>query len=142
MADLDPLIRFRKYSVDEKRRFLARLYEESEKLAAARAEAEENIKEETKLAQELGTAEALSDLGVYAEAMRHKIKKIQDTVKKLETRIAAAQEDMRTAFAEMKKVEITQRNREQREQEELKRKEDNTLDEVAIENYRRQKDEE
>lgn len=142
MADLDPLIRFRKYGVDEKRRFLARLYEEAEKLAEAKTEAEEDIKEETRLAQEIGTAEALSDLGVYTEAMRGKIKKINEATKKLEMRIAAAQEDMRMAFSEMKKVEITQRNRSKREQDKLNRKEENTLDEIAIENYRRQKDEE
>lgn len=75
MADLDPLIRYRKYGVDEKRRFLARLYEEAEKLEAARQEAEENIEKERRLAEELGSAESLSALGRYTEAMRRKIKK-------------------------------------------------------------------
>lgn len=55
----------------------------------------------------------------------------------MENRIAAAQEDMRNAFAEMKKVEITQRGRKEREQSEEQQKEDNELDEIAIENYRR-----
>lgn len=137
MADLDPLIRYRKYGVDEKRRFLARLYEEAEKLEAARQEAEENIEKERRLAEELGSAESLSALGRYTEAMRRKIKKIDESITKMENRIAAAQEDMRNAFAEMKKVEITQRGRKEREQSEEQQKEDNELDEIAIENYRR-----
>lgn len=137
MADLDPLIRYRKYGVDEKRRFLARLYEEAEKLEAAKQEAEDNIEKERRLAEELGSAEALSALGRYTEAMRRKIKKIDESIAKMENRIAAAQEDMRNAFAEMKKVEITQRGRKERAQNEERQKEDNELDEIAIENYRR-----
>lgn len=141
MADLDPLIRYRKYGVDEKRRFLARLYEEAEKLEAARQDAEENVAKERRLAEELGSAEALSALGAYMEAMRLKIKKIDESISKMEKRIAAAQEDMRNAFAEMKKVEITQRGRKEREQSEEQQKEDNELDEIAIGNYRRRTDE-
>lgn len=137
MADLDPLIRYRKYGVDEKRRFLARLYEETEKLEEAKQEAEDNIEKERRLAEELGSAEALSALGRYTEAMRRKIKKIDESIAKMENRIAAAQEDMRNAFAEMKKVEITQRGRKERAQNEERQKEDNELDEIAIENYRR-----
>ena len=56
---------------------------------------------------------------------------------KMDTRIAAAQEDMRAAFAEMKKVEITQRVRDEKDAAAQKRKEESELDEIALEGYRR-----
>ena len=43
----------------------------------------------------------------------------------------------RAAFAELKKVQITQRNREAEERAEEQAKEDRELDEIALEGYRR-----
>ena len=55
----------------------------------------------------------------------------------MEARSALAQEDMRAAFAEMKKIEIVDRNRQEREDAELKAKETRELDDIAIDQYRR-----
>ena len=137
MPNLDPLIRYRKHSVDEKRRFLAKLYNEVKTLQDAKEEATLNLEKENKIAKELGTADALSDLGRFTEATREGIKFIDSAIEKLEARIEIAQEEMREAFAELKKIEITQRNRKEQEKAEETRKENSELDEVAIENYRR-----
>jgi flagellar export protein FliJ len=137
MANLDPLIRYRKHGVDEKRRFLAKLYNEVKTLQDAKEEASKNLEEETRIAKEMGTAEALSDLGKFTEATREGIKFIDTAIEKLEARIDIAQEEMREAFAELKKIEITQRNREEQEKAEESRKENSELDDIAIENYRR-----
>ncbi len=141
MADLDPLVRYRKHGVDEKRRILAELYQQAEKLERQKTAIEEQVEEETKLAEGMATAEASAYLGRYLEGARTKIETLNGHIRQMEIRIAVAQEDMRTAFAEMKKVEITQRNRKDKEKAAEKKKEDQELDEVAIENYRRrQKD--
>ena len=142
MADLDSLIRYRKHAVDEKRRMLAKLYEQAESMAQAKKELEEKLEEETRIAHEIGTAESYSDLGNYSVAMKKKIKGFGDSIKEMDVRIAAAQEDMRAAFAELKKIEITQRNREEREEAEIKRKEDIELGEIALDGYRRALEEE
>jgi hypothetical protein len=44
---------------------------------------------------------------------------------------------MRAAFAEMKKIEIVQRTRQEKEEAELNRKEAQELDEIGIEVFRR-----
>lgn len=135
MADLDPLIRFRRHIVDEKRRFLARLYEESEQLQKTKEEEKDSLAKETQIAHALGTAEALSDLGKYSEATKKRIKTLDNAIRKMEMRIAAAQEDMRAAFAELKKIEIIHRRREEAEEAEEKHKEDQELDEIALGTY-------
>ena len=52
-----------------------------------------------------------------------------------------AQEDMRNAFAEMKKIEMTQENREAQKKSEENRKEVQELDEIALDGYRRRLEE-
>ncbi len=142
MADLDPLIRYRKHGVDQKQKALAELYRQAEELEQQKHAIEAEMDKERQLAEAMGSAEAAAYLGRYLDGARLRLKQLADQIRKMETRIAVAQEDMRNAFAEMKKVEITQRNREDREQAVQKRKEDQELDEIAIETYRRAQDDE
>src|SRR5271154_2016122 len=114
MADLRPLIRFRKHGVDEKRRFLAQLFREAEVVERQKKVIEDQMKKEIDLGREMGT-DAQTYLGKYLQGARRKVKALELSIKKMEVRIAAAQEDIRESFAEMKKVEITQRNRDARE---------------------------
>lgn len=141
MADLEPLIRYRKHGVDEKQRFLAQLYREAEKIEQQKKIIEDQIEREKKLALEMATADAQAYLGKYLEGARRKVKALEKSIEKMNVRIAAATEDMRAAFAEMKKVEIVQENRLKREEAEQKKKEDRELDEIAIEGFRRKKEE-
>ncbi len=142
MADLDPLIRYRKHIVDEKKRVLAKLYEETQALEAEKEKTAEEIARERALARESGDPQTLSFLGQYVAAAGRKIEKLQDGIKALELRIAIAQEDMRGAFAELKKVEIVSRNRDKAAAKEDKRKEDMAFDEIALDGFRRRQDEE
>lgn len=137
MADLDPLIRLRKHAVDEKQRAVAQLYREAENLEKQKKVVEDQMAHEKKLAEEMGRPEAISFYTRYAEGARKKIAALQMSIKKMESRIEAAQEDMRAAFAEMKKVQITQTRREKREEKARQKKEDELLDEVALDQYRR-----
>lgn len=142
MADLEPLIKYRKHTVDEKRRFLAQLYRESEQIERQKQAVEKQMEREIALAKDMGTTDASAFLNKYLEGARRKIKALEGSLRKMDVRIAAAQEDMRGVFAEMKKVEIIQRNREERAAAAQKKKDDQELDEVAIEQYRRKLDEE
>ena len=47
---------------------------------------------------------------------------------------------MRRAFAELKKIEITQERREDEEEKAINKKESAELDEIAIEGFRRKQD--
>ncbi len=141
MADLDPLIKLRKHTVDEKRRALADLYRQTEKLAQQKKAVQDQMEREKKLAEEMATAEASAYLGRYLEGARKKIKAFDQSIRKLETRIAVAQEDVRGAFAEVKKIEITQRNRKAREKAKKDKKDSQELDEIGIEIHRRKEEE-
>ena len=141
MADLDPLIRYRKHGVDEKQRVLARLYGISEQLEAEKQALIDQMDKEKELAKQSESVDTATFLGNYLTNARKKIDSIDRKRRKLEAEIAVAQEDMRNAFAEMKKVEITQRKRDERERAEEQAKEDRDLDEIALEGYRRKLDE-
>lgn len=142
MADLDPLIRVRKHAVEEKQRLLAGLYRQAEELEKQKKAIAQQIEKEKQLSREMGTIEASAFLGLFIEGAKKKIRAIEKDIRQMETRIAIAQEDMRGAFAEMKKVEITQRSRKNREKADKNRKESQELDEIAIEQFRRKNKEE
>ena len=116
MADLKALIRLRKHTVDEKRRFLARLYRETENLDRAKTKVEDQMENEKELSVGMKTAEASAYYGRYAEGARSKIKLFEVAISTMEGRIDIAREDMRDAFAELKKIEITDRKRKEREE--------------------------
>lgn len=138
MADLEPLIRLRKHAVDEKQRAVAQLYREAENLEKQKKVVEDQMAHEKRLAEEMNRPEAIAFYTRYAEGARKKIAVLQSSIKKMEGRIEAAQEDMRAAFAEMKKIQITQNRREKREAKAVQKKEDAQMDDIAIEQYRRQ----
>ena len=139
MADLKPLIRFRKHLVDEKQKMLSQLYRDAEKIEQSKQAIVDQMDKESTLAAEMGSTEAHAYLGRYLEGARKKIKALELSLKKMEVRIAAAQEDIRGAFAEMKKVEIIQTRREDDEEKAEQKKENNTLDEMGIERFNKDK---
>jgi flagellar FliJ protein len=141
MADLDPLIRVRRHVVDQKQKFLAELYRQSEELANQKNTLNEQLAEEREKIKDMGP-EMLSYFGPYTEAVKVRVKDIEEAARKLDVRIDIAREDMREAFADLKKIEITQERREAEEQKELDKRETADLDEIGIETYRRRQNEE
>lgn len=140
MADLEALIRVRRHAVEQKQKFLAELYKQADELEGQKESMLTTLAEERKTVDEMGV-EALGYFGHYSEAVRGRVEDIDEAMKKLNRRIEIAREDMRDAFAELKKVEITQERREAEEDKELKKKESDILDEVALEGYRRRAEE-
>lgn len=140
MADLNPLIRVRKHALEQKQKFVAELYRQAEELENQKKTLLEQLEEERTKIQEMGV-EMLSYFGPYADAVKDRVTEIDEASTTLETRIEIAREDMRAAFAELKKIELTQEAREDEEQKELNKKESDDLDEIAIENFRRKQEE-
>lgn len=140
MADLKPLIRHRKHIVDQKQKFLAELYRQAEELQEKKEALQEQIDGEIRLAEKMNDAQTQTYLGHYLEGARHKMQDIDDSIEQMNVRIEAAREEVRLAFADMKKIEITQRQREEREEEELRKKEDKELDEIGLDVYRRRQE--
>lgn len=141
MADLNPLIRVRRHAVEQKQKFLAELYRQAEELEAHKRALQEQLAIETERAHALNAIDALSDLSRYSAAVHDRIADIDEARGQLEIRIEAAREDMREAFAEVKKIEITQNRREEEEAIELLKKEADELDAIGIELHRRRQEE-
>lgn len=139
MADLNPLIRYKKFQLDEKRKNLSRLYEQMDVLLGTKSsmlnelEAEKNL-----VSQNPEDIFALQNLSHYSSASKKRIAKTNTDIGKLEARIEIAREDMRLTFGDLKKIEITQENRLDEEAKKLEAKETALFDEIGLEMHRRQ----
>ncbi len=134
MAELDGLIRVRKHEVDERQKYLAELYEQAERLQGERdaLESERAIeREKTKKADPYFQAFFAS----YSKEVDKKIERIDNNRTKLENRITLAQDQVREAFAELKKIEMVDERRKAEILKEIEKKESDFLDEVAINRF-------
>ncbi len=136
MADLSGLIRVRKHTVEQKQKVVAELYRQVEGLLSQKTDLLDNLKLEEEKLKDL-QVEMLSYFGPYSEAVKGRVEEIDKKNKILEKRIQIAQEDMRAAYSELKKVEITQRQREAEEAKQIAKKESDELDAIAIDGFRR-----
>lgn len=141
MAELENLKKFRKHQVDEKRKVLANLYKESEALDQKKQNILDEIDTERTHVANSDDHHTQSYFNTYLESMKGKIEILDNAREKMKTRIDFAREDVRNAFAEFKKIEITQRERKKKERKALDKKESDELDEIAIEGFRRKEDE-
>ncbi len=136
MAELLPLIRVRRHAIEQKQKFLAQLYRQAEEMKEQRDTLETQLAIEAEKTKEMG-AEMMEFFVPYANSVRGRIEEIDEERERHEERIKRAQDDMREAFSELKKIEIIDDRRAAEELAELEKKEAELLDEVAIENFRR-----
>jgi flagellar FliJ protein len=137
MADLRALIRLRQHTVDEKQKVLGELYRQAEALEARRTHFREQIKKERQVLSDNPIVEMLAYFGLFQKAAERDIQRIGGQLMKLETRIRIAQDDMRAAFTELKRIEIVQQNRDAEDAAAQQRKETKELDDIGIEGFRR-----
>ncbi len=138
MARLDPLIKVRRHLVEEKQRVLADLYRQQEALRAQKEQLLlELAREQALVDADMTNFEARAWLTTYIAGVQKKSDLIDAAVQKLETRILIATDDMRTAFAELKKIEITDRERKKREKKAIEDKSVQELDDIGIEAFAR-----
>lgn len=139
MADLDPLIRLNRFQLEEKQRFLSRLYRDIERLQLNKKGMLDSVESEKEVTdQDLDNITLIQAYLAYIGRVRQDVAKIDNEVARIEDRIALAIEEMREAFGELKKIEITRDRRLQELADENKAREDALFSEIALEIYRRQ----
>jgi len=140
MAKLDSLIRVRKHTVEQLQKSLAELYRKAEELKTERDALETELAIESEKSRIL-QPDMLKYFSSYVKQTRKTIDKIDRSREKLEKQIKLAQEQLREAFAEQKKIEIINKRRKDVEAAKEEKKESQELDEIAIECFRRRSEE-
>ncbi len=141
MADLNPLIRLRRHAVDEKQKALSELYRQVEAFEARKRHLLEQLETERQILATATQVEMIAYFGRFSDAVAKDVERLNGQIARLEGRIRVAQDDIRNAFADLKRVEIVQRNREAEEDKKAEAKETNELDAIGIEGFRRNKEE-
>lgn len=136
MAELDSLIRVRTHAIEQKQKFLAELYRKAEELKQQRLDFIAQMQKEKENIQDMGM-EMFVYYENYVKSAKERIAEIEVSEKQLDVRIVAAQDDMRDAFAELKKIEIIQEQRIAEEKAAQNKKESDLMDEIGIDGFRR-----
>jgi flagellar protein FliJ len=128
------LIRFHRFQLDEKRRNLKELEERASEIETALSDLAAKIEAEKNVASE--NYEAGKDFASFIQAALGRREKLDDELLEAQQRVDVAREDVREAFSEVKKYEITKANRDTDAALETTRREQIDLDEVALNNHR------
>lgn len=140
MARLDSLIRFKKHGLDEKQKALGELNALLSKLENDLVELEAEKDNEVEVAkQDIMLQMAMPQ---YLDAYKKRKEKIEQAIQNVEVRIEKAVDEIRDAFAELKKYQIVEERRKDREEKEILKKETQNFDQIAIERFARNKDSE
>lgn len=142
MANLKSLIKLRRHNVDEKQKALAQLYREIETIENSKNVLIERLRSEREVLDKSGTLEMYAYFGRFSQNIQRMLERLNLEKQKLETRISIAQDDVREAFANMKRIEIVQREREKAEKKKQDDKETREMDEIGLDGFRRREDEE
>lgn len=140
MADLAALIRLKQHTVEEKQKVLGEILRQVEALENRKVELFARLEKERKALDENLTLETSAYYGRFEGVIRGNIAQIDTEIQKLETRLNLAQEEVRVAFADKKRVEIVHARRKAEEAQELKDKESQEMDAIGIEGFRRKED--
>ena len=137
MSALPTLIRASKWTMEEKRRTLVGLETLMANLVTAREQIEHELEREQRSARQ--DEEALVFYGNYARAVVHRRETLDLSTADLQKKIDVAHQEVTEAFQEVRRYETVWERHQKREATELRRKEQNTLDEMSMEMVRRRK---
>lgn len=137
MAKLDSLIRVRRYAVEEKQKALAELYRQTERFEIRRRQFEEELIVEREALVRETAPEMLAYFGRYSQIVKRDLGRIDAELKKLDVRIGMVQDDIRMAFADLKRIEIVHNRRLAAERKAQDAKDSAEMDEIGIEGFRR-----
>jgi len=135
-ADLDTLIRLRKWTVDERQRELGALVAREDQLIAYGKELERQLIREGEIARADPTSAGFQ-FGAYAVEHKKRRERLAITIAAVRHEIEIARENLARAFRERKTMEEVQKARRVREAAEAARIEQAELDEVAQNQHRR-----
>jgi flagellar FliJ protein len=135
MRTLETLIKVHKHQLDEKRRALTDLENLRADLVGQREKLDGDLAREQEIAKTV-------ECGAFAYAAFHqgyiaRRDTLMASLAELETRIAAAREEVSTAFQDLKRHEIALASRQRKQREEEERRTQITLDEVSLDMHRR-----
>ncbi|MES2729266.1 MAG: flagellar FliJ family protein [Pseudomonadota bacterium] len=142
MARLAPLIRVRRRHVDDKQKILARLYEQLNALDIAAQNLKSRLAEEEALLAAQPELQIFTDFAGFSLRVRAELDHIADQSRKLEQRVDLARDELRDAFAELKKIEIIADAREAAVIKAILKKETEMYDEIGLNRAIRQQKEE
>ncbi len=135
MRSLKTLVRMRREELDERRQLVAQLENRLNALVHARAELEKKHAAEKHFAE--GSPEALFSYPAYAAWVKSEEQRFEEARLAVEAQADAARDGLRDAFAELKKLEIAEKERIRRERREAERREQKALDAVGLSGYLR-----
>lgn len=135
--DLATLIRLAKLQLDEKRKVLAAIIAEEDRVNGQKTALLEKLEAEKKAS--VTDFEADLSRGSFISASLKKRDQFDAQLRQLAKLIEAAQEDMRQAFEEVKRYEIAKEARDLKAEKELQRREGKELDEIGGDRHRRGK---
>ena len=138
MADLNPLLRLNKFRLEEKQRVLSKLYAEVEKHEIEKKAILDSVESEKQAVDENTQHLSLMTAFMnYFQKSKKEVEMINNQISSLEIKINRAIDEMREAFSEFKKIEITRDRRLAEIQQENAKREDVLFSEIALEIYRR-----
>tara|TARA_Y100000813_G_scaffold185391_1_gene157228 strand:+ start:589 stop:1014 length:426 start_codon:yes stop_codon:yes gene_type:complete len=132
---LKNLIRLHEWTVDERRRELGIHLRMLSELEQRVTDLENELKREQALA---GSADLGITFGAYYNMFRYRRAHLDHQIRAKQQEILEAREILSQAFMDLKKYQIADDIRRREEAEEEARREQETLDEVALQLYRRQ----
>lgn len=135
MADLQPLIRYQKFQLEEKQRFIARLYAEAEKVYGHKERLLDELKNERSFVDTSDDPRVITEFLTYQNRVKKRIGLVDVEIGRIEARLDVARDDLRENFTELKKFEIVHRRRLERHRRELEKREAALFDAIAIESY-------
>jgi flagellar protein FliJ len=137
MSTLDSLIRLHRWQLDERRRHLAELDQLVVKLRGELQRLDVEEKVEQAVASE--SVEGAYAYGGYAKELIDRRHKLKQSLAEAEQKIVAAREALAEAYQEGKRYETAAANRLLQQHRKLERRQQNVMDEIAIETHRRRR---
>jgi len=133
--NLNTLIRLNEWTVDERRRELGEVL----RALVGLEDGLERLRQEVVKEQNAVMAspeEAAFFYGNYARTVIDRRQTLNDGIQRMEAQVASARERLNEAYRELKKFEVAQKTRDQREAKELTRREQGVLDEIGLTLFR------
>ncbi len=136
MSVIEKLIRFHKFDLDEKRRYLRELEEQEARIQEAIDAIDQEVQSEQAFSR--GEANFAPYYGGYATRTKARREALVDELSKAHEVVEEARETVVQAFEELKKYEITKDQQDHRAYLEEERQTQIELDEIALTTHQRQ----
>ena len=136
MSVIEKLIRFHKFDLDEKRRYLRELEEQEARIQEAIDAIDQEVQSEQAFSR--GEANFAPYYGGYATRTKARREALVDELSKAHEVVEEARETVVQAFEELKKYEITKDQQDHRAYLDEERQTQIELDEIALTTHQRQ----